>query len=98
VAEVPDKIVAQLRDGGEVRHSPTGDEEISFLAHWADLVGQLLEWCSFKLSLEQLAEGRGEDACEEGCAGRLNRHESILEVEVEVSDEWCLVSHHAGCS
>jgi hypothetical protein len=96
VTEVPDETVAQLRDRGEVRHSPAGDEEISFLPHWADLVGQLLERCSFQLSLEQLAEGRGEDAREEGCAGRLNRHESIP--EVEVSDEWCLVSHHAGWS
>jgi hypothetical protein len=47
VAEVPDQILPQLRDRGEIRHGPASDEEISFLPHRADLVGQLLEWCSF---------------------------------------------------
>jgi hypothetical protein len=47
VAEVPDQVVAQRRDSGEVRHGPARHEEISLLPHRADLVGQLLEWCSF---------------------------------------------------
>lgn len=47
VAEVPDQVVAQRRDSGEVRHGPACDEEISLLPYWAELVGQLLEWYSY---------------------------------------------------
>jgi hypothetical protein len=91
VTKAPDEIVAQLRNRGEVRHGPAGDEEIRFLSYWADPVWEPLEGGSFQLSLELAAESRREGLGEEGRARGVNGLQSVLEVEVH--QERSLVSH-----